>query len=60
MSLSTEDIENAAQSVLTQLSERLFSLNQQKKDATIECMQFGICNVNTPQPHSKREITLSR
>ncbi len=52
MSLSSEAIENAAQSVLKQLSERLFFLNQQKKDAAIECMQFGICKVNTPQTHS--------
>ena len=45
MYLSSEAIENAAQSVLKQLSERLIFANQQKKDAAMECLQFGICTV---------------
>ena len=43
MSLSSEAIENAAQSVLKQLSERLNFSKQQKNDDAMECLQFGIC-----------------
>ena len=43
MSLSSEAIENAARSVLKQLSERLNFSKQQKNDDAMECLQFGIC-----------------
>ena len=44
--LTTEAAENAAQLVLTQLSERLnFSKAKLKKiDEEMECLQFGICS----------------
>tara|TARA_Y100001968_G_scaffold134250_1_gene122499 strand:- start:92 stop:283 length:192 start_codon:yes stop_codon:yes gene_type:complete len=44
--LTTEAAENAAQLVLTQLSERLnFSKDKLKKiDEEMECLQFGICS----------------
>jgi hypothetical protein len=43
--LTTEAAENAAQLVLTQLSERLdFSKHQIKNDEEMECLQFGICS----------------
>ena len=43
--LSTEAVEKAALSVLTQLSERLnFSKNQSRTDDELECLQFGICS----------------
>ena len=43
--LTTEAAENAAQLVLTQLSERLnFSKHQSKIDEEMECLQFGICS----------------
>ena len=43
--LSTEAVENAARSVLQQLSQRLnFSRNTQPRDdKELECLQFGIC-----------------
>ena len=48
--LTTEAAENAAQLVLSQLSERLsFSKNQSKNDEEMECLQFGICSYQ-PQP----------
>ena len=48
--LSTEAIENAAQSVLNQLSERLnFTNHQSRNDEELECLQFGICSYE-PQP----------
>tara|TARA_Y100001968_G_scaffold15167_1_gene12225 strand:- start:273 stop:464 length:192 start_codon:yes stop_codon:yes gene_type:complete len=53
--LTTEAAENAAQLVLTQLSERLnFAKNQLKKiDEEMECMQFGICSYN---PQSQKVV----
>ncbi len=45
MSLSAEAVENAARSVLKQLSERLKFSKQQRKDEAMECLQFGICTV---------------
>ena len=43
--LTTEAAENAAQLVLTQLSERLnFSKHQSESDEEMECLQFGICS----------------
>ena len=45
MSLSSEAIENAARSVLKQLSERLIFSQQQRNDDAMECLQFGICTV---------------
>ena len=45
MSLSSEAIENAARSVLKQLSERLNFSKQQRNDELMECLQFGICTV---------------
>ena len=45
MSLSSEAVENAARSVLKQLSERLKFSKQQRKDDLMECLQFGICTV---------------
>ncbi len=42
--LTNEAAENAAQLVLTQLSERLsFSKHQSKLDEEMDCLQFGIC-----------------
>ena len=50
--LTTEAAENAAQLVLTQLSERInFSRNKSKIDEEMECLQFGICSY---QPHPQR------
>ena len=43
MSLSSEAVENAARSVLEQLSERLNFSKQQRNDDAMECLQFGIC-----------------
>ena len=53
--LTTEAAENAAQLVLTQLSERLnFSKDQLKKiDEEMECLQFGICSY---KPKAQRVI----
>ncbi len=45
MSLSSEAIENAAKSVLKQLSERLTISKKQKDDEVMECLQFGICSI---------------
>ena len=45
MSLSSEAVENAARSVLKQLSERLNLSKQQRNDESMECLQFGICTV---------------
>ena len=48
--LSTEAVENAARSVLNQLTERLiFSKHQARNDDELECLQFGICSYE-PQP----------
>ena len=47
MSLSSEAVEIAAQSVLKQLYERLhFSKHPVKNDDVMECLQFGICASN--------------
>jgi len=52
---TTEAAENAAQLVLTQLSERLnFSKHHSKIDEEMECLQFGICSY---QPHPQRVIS---
>ena len=52
--LTTEAAENAAQLVLTQLSERLnFSKDQSKIDEEMECLQFGICSY---KPKTQRVI----
>ncbi len=48
MSLSSEAIENAARSVLQQLSQRLIFSSQQRKDEAMECLQFGICSIPAP------------
>ncbi len=45
MYLSSEAIENAARSVLKQLSERLTISKQQRNDEIMECLQFGICTI---------------
>ena len=45
MSLSSEAVKNAAQSVLKQLSERLTFSKRQRTNEAIECLQFGICTV---------------
>ncbi len=46
--LTTKAAENAAQLVLTQLSERLdLSRHQSKIDEDMECLQFGICSYQT-------------
>ncbi len=45
MPLSAEAVENAARSVLKQLSERLNFSKQQRNDETLECLQFGICTI---------------
>ncbi len=45
MTLSSEAVENAAQSVLKQLSERLNFYKQQRYNESMECLQFGICTV---------------
>ena len=43
--LTNEAAENAAQLVLTQLSERLnLTKHQSKIDEEMECLQFGICS----------------
>ena len=43
--LTTEAAENAAQLVLSQLSERLsYSKNPSNNDEEMECLQFGICS----------------
>ena len=43
--LTTEAAENAAQLVISQLSERLrFSKHPSNKDEEMECLQFGICS----------------
>ena len=43
--LTTEAAENAAQLVLSQLSERLsFSKHPSNNDDEMECLQFGICS----------------
>ncbi len=52
--LTTEAAENAAQLVLTQLSQRLsFSKHQSKTDEEMECLQFGICSY---QPNPQKII----
>ena len=52
--LTTEAAENAAQLVLTQLSERLnFLKHQSESDEEMECLQFGICSY---QPQSQRVV----
>ena len=45
MYLSPEAVENAAQNVLKQLSERLNFSRQQRCDEEMECLHFGICTV---------------
>mgnify|MGYP001174457984 CR=1 FL=1 len=43
--LTIEEAENAAQLVLSKLSERLnFYKHQLKRDEEMECLQFGICS----------------
>ena len=43
--LTTEAAENAAQLVISQLSERInFYRHQSKIDEEMECLQFGICS----------------
>ena len=52
--LTTEAAENAAQLVLTQLSERInLSKLHQKSDEEMECLQFGICSY---QPQLQKVI----
>tara|TARA_B100000945_G_scaffold265209_1_gene224528 strand:- start:485 stop:790 length:306 start_codon:yes stop_codon:yes gene_type:complete len=52
--LTTEAAENAAQLVITQLSERLnFSKHQSKIDKEMECLQFGICSY---QPQNQKVV----
>ena len=45
MSLSSEAVENAARSVLKQLSERISVYKLQRDNDVMECLQFGICTV---------------
>ena len=46
--LTTDAAEKAGRLVLSQLSERLyFSKHPSKKDAEMECLQFGICSYQT-------------
>ena len=50
MTLTPEAVENAARSVLIQLSERLtISKIKVKNEEEMECLQFGICSY-PPQP----------
>ena len=52
--LTTEAAENAAQLVLSQLTERLnFSKHQSESDEDMECLQFGICSY---QPQTQRVV----
>ena len=55
MSLSSEAVENAARSVLKQLSQRLHFSKQLRNDEIMECLQFGICTVPV-RAHSHRVI----
>ena len=51
LQLTTEAAENAAQLVISQLSERInFYRHQSKIDEEMECLQFGICSYQ-PQPN---------
>ena len=52
MSLTPEDVENAARLVLDQLSERLsFAKFGSSNDDEMECLQFGICAVPVRSHH---------
>ena len=56
MSLTPEAVENAARSVLDQLSERLNFSKKSISDDQMECLQFGICPLPLTSNAPKRVI----